>query len=50
MNRESLTTVIELVGIVCVLVAAFAVDWRLGLACVGVLLCVVGYTSAGSEA
>lgn len=35
-------SVLELAGFVCLVVAAFAVDWRLGLALVGVLLVVAG--------
>jgi hypothetical protein len=42
--RDVITTVIELVGVFCLLVAAFAFDWRIGLATVGVVLLLVGYT------
>lgn len=39
----TLSTVVELVGVLCLLVAAFAVDWRLGVALVGVLLLAAGF-------
>lgn len=38
-----LSTVAELVGLVLIAVAAFVVDWRLGLAVVGVLLVLLGW-------
>lgn len=38
-----LSTVAELVGLVLVAVAAFLVDWRLGVAVVGVLLVLLGW-------
>jgi len=42
-NRAALSLLAVIVGIVCVLVAAFAVDWRLGLATLGVLAILFGY-------
>jgi hypothetical protein len=37
-NRDQLSSLLELLGVVAVLVAAFATDWRLGIAVVGVCL------------
>lgn len=42
--RVSLTTVLDVIGLVMLFVAAFAVDWRLGVAVVGVLLLVASRT------
>lgn len=50
MNRDQLSSLLELLGVAAVLVAAFATDWRLGVAVVGVCLIVVGYLSVGGEA
>lgn len=36
MKQISVATIVELVGVLCVLVALFAVDWRAGVAGVGV--------------
>ncbi len=36
----NLTDLLELAGVVLILVAAFAADWRLGIAVLGVLLIV----------
>lgn len=38
-----LSTVVELLGVLLVVVAAFAVDWRLGLAVVGGAAVIAGY-------
>lgn len=45
--RFKLSSAVEVVGLVLVLVAAFAVDWRLGLGLVGVLLVALGYLTDG---
>lgn len=49
MNRDQLSSLLEVLGVVAVLVAAFATDWRLGIAVVGVCLVTVGYLSVGGE-
>lgn len=40
---DNATSLLEILGICCVLIAAFAVDWRLGLATSGVMLTTVGF-------
>lgn len=40
--RQTLSTVVELLGLALIVAAGFLFDWRLGLALVGVLLVVVG--------
>lgn len=45
-----LSNVLELVGAVLLLVAAFALDWRAGVALLGVSLAVVGYFLDPGEA
>lgn len=40
---ETTTSLLEIVGIICVLVAAFATSWCLGLAVLGVALISAGY-------
>jgi len=41
--RELAGVALIVLGAVCVLVAAFAVDWRLGVAATGATLCAGGY-------
>lgn len=41
--QDNATSLLEIVGVCCVLIAAFACDWRLGLAVSGVLLVSIGF-------
>lgn len=45
--RVNLSTLVEFVGLLLVVVASFAVDWRLGAAFIGVVLVAVGYVLDG---
>lgn len=48
--RVALTTVLDVLGMILLIVAGFAFDWRAGLAVVGVLLLVVSVMLAREEA
>jgi hypothetical protein len=43
------STLLELVGLVLILVAAFALDWRAGVAVIGLVLLLAGFVLGGSE-
>lgn len=47
--RDNLSSLVELIGAACILTAAFAADWRVGVALIGVLLVAVGYLADQSE-
>lgn len=47
MRRE--TVAIELIGLICVVVALIGVDWRLGLAVLGVALIIGAATADRTE-